>query len=61
MIKKQHKEVQKFLKAALNPKALARAFSYKTLCAYAHCLLTAMLIQTQKQQTKTKKDEKCHI
>lgn len=60
MIKKQHKEVQKFLKAALNPKALARAFSYKTLCAYAHCLLTAMLIQTQTTD-QNKKDEKCHI
>jgi hypothetical protein len=43
--KETNKAVEKFLKAATNPRALARAFPLKMLVAYASALVSAIMIQ----------------
>lgn len=42
---KESEAVKKFLKAATNPRALARAFPLKMLVAYASSLVSAIMIQ----------------
>jgi hypothetical protein len=52
-------DVAKFLEAAKNPQALARAFSMNLLVLYAHVIISAILIKQAESNKKpeNKKDE----
>ena len=57
---KESEAVKKFLKAATNPRALARAFPLKMLVAYASALVSAIMIQvgeTEKTALELKENQ----
>ncbi len=54
MTNKMNADVAKFLEAAKNPQALARAFSMNLLVLYAHVIISAILL---KQAESNKKPE----
>lgn len=54
MRNKMNANVAKFLEAAKNPQALARAFSMNLLVLYAHVIISAILL---KQAESNKKPE----
>jgi len=59
MTNKMNADVAKFLEAAKNPQALARAFSMNLLVLYAHVIISAILIKQAESNKKpeNKKDE----
>lgn len=57
MTNKMNADVAKFLEAAKNPQALARAFSMDLLVLYAHVIISAILLK-QAEQHKTNQENK---